>query len=214
MSLTINEKILCPCGMSFAADIVSSINAQQDPQLKDMLLAGELNIVKCPFCGEVFYVEHFLLYIDPPNEIIAFIYPYNFFSEKETWRLKMLSDFKNAQDALLPEEKIKYEPMLFFGLDAFLEFLHREEELQDEIEIVKYLSEKFSIPTIKLRPSKARERNIPNIFPAIKVTPSDTQKQQIINGLKKIFEFCYELQTYKNVLKLLEEDSEFNIEIE
>jgi len=212
MSLTINEEVLCPCGMSFYADIVSSINAQQDPELKELLLAGELNLVECPFCRQIIYVEHFLLYIDPPNEFIAFVYPSGYSSEKETWEKKMVSDFEEAQSQLMPEEKIQYQPLIFFGLDSLLDFLHQEEEKQDEIEIVKYLSEKFSISTIKIRPSKAREKRIPNILPVLKINQTDSKKEQIINGLKKILEFCDELVTYKDALKIIIEDQSLDIE--
>ena len=76
MSTAKLEQIRCPCGEGFEADLYNSINAEDDPDLKESLVCGEINVVCCPKCSQIFYAEHFVLYHDPSVELIAFVYPF------------------------------------------------------------------------------------------------------------------------------------------
>jgi len=62
-------QISCPnCGASYAADIYQIIDARQ-PQLKEMLLSGQLNVAVCPNCGAGGRIATPLLYHDPDHDL-------------------------------------------------------------------------------------------------------------------------------------------------
>ncbi len=63
------------CGEEFKGTIWTAIHAAADPELKQLLLGGELNILFCPKCSHTFFYEHFLLYQDPRIKLVAYVYP-------------------------------------------------------------------------------------------------------------------------------------------
>jgi len=142
MSFTNYDQVKCPCGHIFEVELYSSINVQQDPELREKILAGELNVVVCPECSMPFYAERFVLYLDPSAELIAFVYPALFVSDRPCWEKKMFEDFENAQkelpDFFFKEQKFSYTPVIFFGLDNLVEVLITGEEKTGK----KVLSEK------------------------------------------------------------------------
>lgn len=63
-------QITCPnCGTPYTADVYQLIDASRQPQLKDMLLSGQLNFAVCPNCGAGGRVATPLLYHDPEHEL-------------------------------------------------------------------------------------------------------------------------------------------------
>lgn len=65
MSLPSKVSIICPqCGNSFDTTIWLSVNATATPDLRESLMAGKLNILKCPACGCIFEPDSELVYHD------------------------------------------------------------------------------------------------------------------------------------------------------
>ncbi|HQF71136.1 MAG TPA: CpXC domain-containing protein, partial [Promineifilum sp.] len=63
-------QITCPnCGVPYVADIHQVIDAARQPQLKEMLLSGQLNVAVCPNCGAGGRVATPLLYHDPDHDL-------------------------------------------------------------------------------------------------------------------------------------------------
>jgi hypothetical protein len=63
-------QISCPnCGVPYAADIHQVIDAARQPQLKEMLLSGQLNVAVCPNCGAGGRIATPLLYHDPNHDL-------------------------------------------------------------------------------------------------------------------------------------------------
>src|SRR5579871_5023263 len=85
------------CGKEFRGTIWTAIHAKQDPELKELLLGGEINLVMCPECSHVAYQDHFVLYQDPTAELIAYVYPASEHGNIETLKNMMLSGFREAQ---------------------------------------------------------------------------------------------------------------------
>ena len=62
MSHLIEHDIECTyCQHPNTVEVWSVINVDLDPELKDLLLGGELNMTECEACHKTFYAEHFLL---------------------------------------------------------------------------------------------------------------------------------------------------------
>src|ERR1051326_2089305 len=110
MSYLITEEIPCTyCQFPNLVEAWSIVNVQEDPELKDLLLGGELNMSECRSCQKIFYAEHFLLYHDPSAELMAFVYPYAFRIEKERYEEKTRSDFEQSQAGAASPQSLSYK---------------------------------------------------------------------------------------------------------
>lgn len=191
------------CGEIFPGTIYTAIHAKLDPELKDLMLGGELNILMCTFCAHLFFYDHFLLYQDPASEVIAYIYP-----EKEREHLadlhkSMLLSYKEAQSALEPKDRNAYEPILIFGLENAIEFLKQEELDVEEMEVAEAICQKNGIPVVKIPPAEARIRKIPRVLPTTG-SVSSADRISILSGIKHLLEINPTLTQYSQFAKVLE----------
>jgi hypothetical protein len=63
-------QITCPnCGTPYVADIYQVIDVGRQPQLKELLLSGQLNVAVCPNCGAGGRIATPLLYHDPAHDL-------------------------------------------------------------------------------------------------------------------------------------------------
>jgi hypothetical protein len=122
----LTQDVKCPCGEEFEAELFAAVNAQREPELKDAVLAGQLNVVECSMCRRLIYAERFVLYHDPAAELLAFVYPADFQAEEARWKAKTEEDFAAAASAQKPEERLPYRPMTLFGLDALAARLSKD----------------------------------------------------------------------------------------
>ncbi len=132
------------CGKEFRGTIWTSINAKEDPELKDLLLGGELNILFCPECSHTFYYEHFLLYLDPKLKLAAYIYPPAEESHKADLEIMMKRAFAEALETFEPKDRIMTEPLLMFGLDELQVKIREEDQKYLTNEVVKARQKKTS----------------------------------------------------------------------
>jgi hypothetical protein len=211
MSLSSQEEIRCPCGEVFEADIWNSINAVEDPELKDAIINGEINIVSCPRCGQIFYAEHFLLYHDSENELLAFVYPSSFVADAEHWQKKMEEDFKKATEEIMPEGIMTYKPILMFGLDSLVELIRDEQELEDESSVLKYFAESYDLSILDIKPYFARANKIPRTLPVSKAKDLD-MRAEIIEGIKVLLKHNSLLSHYENFLKVIENNLNWQLD--
>lgn len=76
MTPTLPIQVTCPkCGNKYATQVISIIDVERDPQLKNLLLQGALNTVACPACGTPGRVSAPLLYHDPRKELLMVYVP-------------------------------------------------------------------------------------------------------------------------------------------
>ncbi len=69
-------QITCPnCGTPYLADIHQIIDVGRHPDLKEMLLSGQLNFAVCPNCGAGGRIATPLLYHDPAHDIFMIHVP-------------------------------------------------------------------------------------------------------------------------------------------
>ncbi|GHT36149.1 hypothetical protein AGMMS49593_00250 [Endomicrobiia bacterium] len=63
------EENKCHKGRPFDVELFCATSTVDNPELKEALMAGEINFVFCPYhnCGEMFYAERFVLYHDSDN---------------------------------------------------------------------------------------------------------------------------------------------------
>lgn len=69
-------QISCPnCGTPYIADIYQVIDVGRQPQLKEMLLAGQLNVAVCPNCRAGGRIATPMLYHDPAHDLFMIHVP-------------------------------------------------------------------------------------------------------------------------------------------
>lgn len=68
--------ISCPqCKQPLAAEITRLFDAGQDPQAKQILLAGAYNLIQCPNCGYQGQAPAPIVYHDPEKELLLTFFP-------------------------------------------------------------------------------------------------------------------------------------------
>jgi hypothetical protein len=200
MTISNLEEIKCPQGHLFDAELLSAISVVDNPELKEALIAGEINLVSCPDCGEMFYAECFILYHDGDNELIAFVYPLSFQEQAAQCKAKMSKEFKLALNSFEEKQKIKYEPLLLFGIEDLVSLLRMEQDIEDEESILKYIAPKLSLNTVKIIPSLARKLGIPKILPIPK-GEKNIEVKFLISGLRTLMKYNHNLLHYVECLE-------------
>lgn len=62
---------ICPdCGTSFESKVYQSINVQDNPEMKQKVISGEIFIRRCPACGKVQLAKYPLMYLDPAEHLL------------------------------------------------------------------------------------------------------------------------------------------------
>ena len=201
MSISNKEEVKCSCGYVFEAELISAISVADNPELKEALIAGEINLVTCPHCGQMFYAESFLLYHDSSSELIAFVYPLSFQNQAAQCRKKMLADFDLALKSN-ENHKINYEPLLIFGVEDLTLLLKNEQEIEDEEMVLSYAAPKIHVETLKISPSAARKFSVPKVFPVVKGEKNPDLKA-IVTALKILTKHNPNLLHYLSLLDRL-----------
>ena len=203
MSIKTSVEVQCPAGCEpFEGEVWSVLRVDKEPELKERLLAGELNLLMCPHCNRYFINEQPLVYHDPPRELLAFIFPEFYKEEEDRWRSKMKADFDVLQRAS-PGEAIDYEPLVYFGLESFRSFLEQETNLEDEVDIARHLSGSLKLSIYPIRPSVARASHFPPFIPFEGDAQGD-MKDKMVAGLKRLLKENEYLATYQTYLASLQ----------
>lgn len=157
----------CPNGCEpFEVDYWSLIRADQDPDLKEILLGGELNLVRCPECGNYFHHDGDLLYLDTPAELMVFVFSKESAAHAPDLRARIEQDYAIIKNTLLKEAHLDFPPVSVFGLDELKTLLHHEQHLTDESEVVAASTAAAGLTVARLKPSYARENHFPLYIPA------------------------------------------------
>lgn len=156
----------CPNGCEqFDAEVFSLVDAGQDPDLRELVSFGEMNLLACPECGAVFYHDTPFVYIDRARELIAMVLPDCPPEQQAARKLKMREDFNAMKEGLLREMKVDFEPLVLFGMETLKQVIDAESDLDDETAIIAAVAEEKGLLTAKIKPSAARARCIPALLP-------------------------------------------------
>jgi len=192
------------------AEVWSAVNVREDPELKDLLLGGELNIVECAACKEPFHVDAFMLYHDPENEIIAFVFPMDETLDKEMMAEKMNLDFEASQATLPENERLAYGPVMLQGLNELVTFVEQEEEVALQGEVLEAIAKENGIPVRHLRPSRARDQELPRALPML-ASDGRSDRDALIAGLQRLRELNDRLTVYTETLSRVSKDPSASI---
>ncbi|MDR1418405.1 MAG: hypothetical protein LBI80_04540 [Endomicrobium sp.] len=212
MTIANLEKIKCPNGHIFEAQLISAISVSDNFELKEALIAGELNLVTCPECGQMFYAECFILYHDSQNELISFVYPLIFQEQAIQCMAKMQKEFKLALKNFSDKDKITYEPILLFGIENLVLLLREEQDIEDEEAILKHLANDLNLTVVKIVPSIARKLAIPKFMPFDKKN-KDFSEKSLFLGLDNFVKHNSNLEHYADFFKRISKNKSMFTEI-
>ncbi len=199
MSILTNCEIKCTCGEKFEAELWKAVNVFDDPDLRELILSGRFNTVQCPKCKNFFYYEHFFIYQDLENELIAYVYPKDNEAMAAALRRKMLADFKEASEGIEGFENIDFHPVMYFGIEDLIQTLNNEDYIKDEIDVLNFIAKRIGLDLIKIKPSVARNLCVMHTIPKRKESSGD-MKKDIISGLEKLLEYNPHLAEYEKLL--------------
>jgi hypothetical protein len=186
------------------------VNAQQDPELKDLLLGGELNMVMCMECARVQYQDHFVLYQDKEIELVAYVYPEKQKEQAEELTKITLQGFREAQDVFDASKRLDYEPELFFGLESLVRLLQADEEQHEQSDVAKAVCKEHQIPVAVLRPSFARKQKLLRAVPGGENMKA-LSRPAVLQGLSQLLKANPLLTLYAALQKKIEADPSWSL---
>jgi len=133
MSRAQEEDITCPkCGLNQSVTYWTSINVTVDPELRQKLFAGEINVFRCSSCNTAAPLSVAFMYHDMTRQFCAWYYPFNSIKDPETLRHftedgKPCAEFPQMMAARMP--KYMTEPPVVFHPHELLRYIEFREAL-------------------------------------------------------------------------------------
>ncbi|MGN0022763.1 MAG: CpXC domain-containing protein [Elusimicrobiaceae bacterium] len=155
----------CPNGCEpFDAEYWTLVRGDQDAELKEALLGGELNLISCPSCGEFFYHDRDVVYFDPPKELLAFVSPKADKDNFDEIKKKMQKDFEFLRKNLA-EMNINYSPFYLAGMEELKSLLEYDDYSSCQSEVIAASAAQKGFKVTPLAPSAARVNGYPLYLP-------------------------------------------------
>lgn len=117
-------QVQCPnCGTPFTAPVFSIIDLSANPELRQALLGGQVNMAICPSCGAGGPLSAPLMVHDPENEFLGVLVPSQA-RLKDMQIQKVIGEMSQALMRRLPTDARRgymLQPKQYFDWDSFLE---------------------------------------------------------------------------------------------
>lgn len=129
-------QIRCPqCGTPFMAEIHQLIDSQRQPELKQMLLSGQLNVAVCPSCQAMTQLASPLVFHDAEHEMFLIHMPQEL-NLNTMQREEMVGRLtRGLMDSLPPEQRRAYllQPQTILTMQTFMEKVLETEGITKEM---------------------------------------------------------------------------------
>lgn len=129
-------QLTCPaCQTPFMGQVHQVVDVGLQPEMKQMLLSGTLNVVQCPSCGTATRVSTPFLYHDPEHEQFMVYVPMEL-SMAQSEQEKLIGQLvKRAMDQLPPEKRRGYmfQPQTILSLQTLMEQVLETEGVTPEM---------------------------------------------------------------------------------
>ncbi len=117
-------QVQCPnCSTPFTAAVFSIVDLGANPELRQALLGGQINMAACPSCGAGGPLSAPLMVHDPENEFLGVLVPSQ--GRMQDMQIqKVIGEMSQALMRRLPNEERRgymLQPKQFFDWDTFLE---------------------------------------------------------------------------------------------
>ena len=147
MTMIETETIACPaCKKKQAIDVYQTINAMEDPELVQKLMAGELNVLTCNACGHVAQIHTPLLFNDYRLGLKIQFYPEHLLVENPDYvcknylgMLKEIEKFREEFSLFMPDLNKSKNLLVVFSMDEMvnqIKFRAKLFDMENPVEIV------------------------------------------------------------------------------
>lgn len=126
----------CPnCQQLMAAEVTQVLNVRENPQLKQQLLSGILNVNQCPHCGFQGQIPVPIVYHDPKKELLLTFNPPDPNLSMEEREGRMAPLLKEVTESLPPEERKGYlfQPQMMMTMDSLIKNVLKEDGVTEEM---------------------------------------------------------------------------------
>jgi hypothetical protein len=129
-------QINCPnCQAPFMADVFQLVDVGQQPELKQLVLSGQLNLAVCPRCGAGGQISTPLVYHDPAHELfMTFVPPEMHLDQMQ--REQMIGRMvREVMEKTPPEKRRAYmlQPQPVLSMQTFMENVLETEGITKEM---------------------------------------------------------------------------------
>jgi len=162
----------------FDVEYWSFVRADEDPDLKDAVLGGELNLVRCPECGSYFHYDGDLIYFDAQSELLVFVFSEATKQKAPDLQKRIQEDYNIIKNTLFKELSMDYPPISVFGLEELKELIHQTEHATAESEVVAAACAAAGFGVCRLHPAYARKHHFPYYVPA-PTNPADASSYAV-----------------------------------
>lgn len=129
-------QLTCPqCGTPYSAEVHQVVDSKHNPQLKQQLLNGQLNVAVCPNCGAGGQMATIMLFHDADHEIFMVHVPQEL-NLNQVQREQMIGQLtKQVMDDMPPEERRAYmfQPQIMLNWQSFMEKVLETEGITPEM---------------------------------------------------------------------------------
>lgn len=136
MSPTQVASISCPaCRNPLSVPVENIIDAQSQPELKARFLQGQLNVFRCPSCGNVGMLALPLVYHDGAKQLLFCLTPANMNMKVQDTQ-KTIGALTNALMNSLPPEQRKaylFQPRTFLTMESMVEAILEADGITKEM---------------------------------------------------------------------------------
>jgi uncharacterized protein YbaR (Trm112 family) len=128
MTMIETETIACPaCKKKQAVDVYQAINAMENPELVQKLMAGEISVLTCAACGHVAKIHTPLLFNDPRMDLKIQFYPEHLLVENPEYvgndyleMLKQMEKFRQDFSLFMPDLNKPGKLLVVFSMDEMI----------------------------------------------------------------------------------------------
>ncbi len=131
-----HTQLTCPqCGTPYSAEVHQIVNTKRNPELKQQLLNGTLNVAICPSCGAGGQMATLLLFHDPDHEMFMIHLPQELNMDQAQREMMIGQLTKRAMDETPLEERRAYmfQPEIMLNWQTFLEKVLQTEGITPEM---------------------------------------------------------------------------------
>lgn len=129
-------QVTCPnCGTPYSTEVHQLIDVGRNPQLKELLLSGQLNVAVCPSCGAAGQLSSALVYHDPAHELFMIYVPQEL-NLDQVQREEYIGQLtRQVMDATPAEQRRGYmlQPKTILTMQSFLENVLETEGITKEM---------------------------------------------------------------------------------
>lgn len=122
------------CNETQEAIVYDSINVSLDPQLKEKLFRGEINIFQCKNCKEKIFIPIPLLYNDMERHILVWYLPFGYLEDDEfLLQFSKEGEWNSTMNKTLPKklQKLYGKVHFVFDMEELLRYVIFRERLAE-----------------------------------------------------------------------------------